>query len=130
MSSHVEEPEALTAEPAAKRAPALPPGLQPDADARCVAAVLGGERDRFSELIARYQDTVTAVVRGYVQDAHAAEDVAQETFLNAYTALPQLRDPKLFFPWLVQIARHRAAQAAQKTSAPPVARSHSRQKPG
>jgi len=102
-----------TAAPAATSR-ALSPTVQPDADARCIAAVLAGERERFSELVGRYEDAVTSVVRAYVQDAHAAEDVAQDVFVNAFTALSQLRDPRLFFPWLVQISRHRAAQTAQR----------------
>lgn len=100
-------------EPAAALRPA-PPSVQPEADAAAIAAVRAGQRERFGELIERYQDTVAAVVRGYVQDAHGAEDTAQEVFLSAFTALSQLRDPKLFFPWLLQIARHRAAQTAQR----------------
>ncbi|MCY3021561.1 MAG: RNA polymerase sigma factor [Planctomycetota bacterium] len=88
--------------------------MQPDADARCIAAVLAGQREPFGELVERYQDAVVAVVRGYLRDASAAEDVAQEVFVNAFTALPQLREPRLFFPWLIQIARRRAAHASQR----------------
>jgi RNA polymerase sigma-70 factor (ECF subfamily) len=88
--------------------------VQPDADARCIAAVLAGERERFEELVVRYQDAVTTVVRGYIRNPHAAEDAAQDALVTAFSALPQLRDPKLFFPWLLQIARHRAAQMAQR----------------
>lgn len=90
------------------------------ADARCVAAVLAGNRDRFEELVERYQQIVLRVVRGYVQDADAAEDAAQEIFVNAFTSLHQLRDPALFFPWLLQIARHRAGQAGKRRDGEPV----------
>lgn len=91
-----------------------PPGPQLDADARCVAAVVAGQRERFSELVERYQDAVLAVVRGYVRDPHAAEDVAQDVFLKSFSALGQLREPKLFFPWLLRIARHRISQTGQR----------------
>jgi RNA polymerase sigma-70 factor, ECF subfamily len=88
--------------------------VQPLADATCIAEVLNGNRERFSELIERYQAAVISVVRGYVKDAHQTEDIAQEIFVNAFTALPQLRDPKYFFPWLLQIARHRAIHAVRR----------------
>lgn len=91
----------------------------PEADAACIAAVLSGQRDRFTELIERYQDPVYAVVLGYVRNRHAAEDVAQDVFLNAYTALASLRDPNYFYPWLLQIARHRAAQVHRRTDRRP-----------
>lgn len=79
-----------------------------------MAAVLAGQRERFGELAERYKDAVVAVARGYVRDRHAAEDLAQEVFLKAFSALGQLREPRLFLPWLLQIARHSAAQAAQR----------------
>ena len=92
---------------------------QPQADARCIAEVLAGDRQRFAELIERYQDAVFAVVRGCVRDTHEAEDVAQEIFIKAFTELGSLRDPALFFPWLLQIARNAAGRAG----------AHSRQRP-
>ena len=90
------------------------------ADARCVADVLAGNRDKFGELIERYQHLVLAVVRGYVQDAHAAEDVAQDIFVSAFTSLHQLREPANFLPWLLQIARHRAALTGKRRDEEPV----------
>lgn len=89
-------------------------GVQPDADARCIAAILAGKPDLFTELIDRYQRAVVTAVRGYIRDPHDAEDVAQDVFINAFSALHQLRDPRYFYPWLLQIARHRAAQSGRK----------------
>jgi RNA polymerase sigma-70 factor, ECF subfamily len=86
----------------------------PEADAACVAAVLGGQRERFDELVARYKDAVYSVALGQVRNPHQAEDVAQDAFLNAFTALNTLRDPHYFFPWLLQIARHRATQVQRR----------------
>lgn len=88
--------------------------VNPEADARCIAAVIAGNREAFSELVERYQDAVISVVRGYTADAHVAEDIAQEVFLSAFVALPQLRDPRYFFPWLIQIARRHAAHAGRR----------------
>ena len=90
------------------------------ADAHCIAAVLGGNREKFGELIERYQHLVITVVRGYVQDAHAAEDVAQDIFVSAFTSLHQLREPTNFLPWLLQIARHRAALTGKRRDEAPV----------
>ncbi len=86
-----------------------PPDAQ--ADARCIAAVLSGQPQRFVELIERHQQAVFAVARAYIKDAHLAEDVAQDVFLKAYTSLAALQQPELFHSWLLQIARHHAAQA-------------------
>lgn len=91
--------------------------LCPQADARCVAEVLAGNRQKFAELIERYQGAVYGVLRGYTRDPHTAEDLAQEVFLKAYKALATLREPAAFFPWLVQIARN-TGQAAGRARRP------------
>jgi len=88
--------------------------IAPENDARCIAAILSGERERFGELIDRYQRAVVAVVRGYIADPHLAEDTAQEIFIKAYTSLNELRDRRLFLPWLLQIARHHAGKSGRK----------------
>lgn len=90
------------------------PRMDPEADAACVLAVLAGKPERFGELIERYQAAVFAVVRARVHDVHSAEDVAQEVFINAFTALKSLRQPGFFYPWLMQIARHSSGRAGQK----------------
>ena len=93
---------------------AQPAGAVAEADAECVQACLQGKRERFAELVGRYQQAVYGVVLAYTRDPHRAEDVAQEVFVNAFTALKQLREPNRFFPWLLQIARHRASREARK----------------
>ncbi|HYF52312.1 MAG TPA: sigma-70 family RNA polymerase sigma factor [Planctomycetota bacterium] len=85
-----------------------------DADALCIAAILKGDRQRFAELVERYQRLVYVVVRGYIADAHAAEDAAQEVFVTVFNNLASLREPGQFQGWLLQIARHSAARSGRK----------------
>jgi RNA polymerase sigma-70 factor (ECF subfamily) len=89
------------------------------ADAQCVEAVKAGQRERFGELVARYQDAVYAITLAYTHDSHRAEDLAQEVFLKAYGALAQLRSPAHFGAWLMQIARHHAARSRQQEALRP-----------
>jgi RNA polymerase sigma factor (sigma-70 family) len=42
-----------------------------------------------------------------------ARDALQETFAAAWQALPSLREPSRFWPWLVAIAAHKAADVAR-----------------
>jgi len=88
-------------------------------DAECVRAVLAGDRERFEELVRRYQRTVCALGVAYTRDPHAAEDLAQDIFVKAYSALAQLREPEQFGPWLLQIARHHAARDYRRRAARP-----------
>ena len=91
----------------------------PEVDAECVRAVLAGQRERFAELVERYQLIVASIVRGYIRDTHRAEDACQDIFVKAFSALGTLRDPRLFQSWLAQIARHRAGQMARHQQSRP-----------
>ncbi len=45
-----------------------------------------------------------------------ARDALQETLTAAWISLPTLREPTRFWPWLVAIARHKAADIARMTA--------------
>ena len=73
-------------------------------DSTLVREVLAGNVEAFGPLVRRYQEAVYALAWSVVRDFAAAEDVAQEAFLTAYSRLPQLRDPSAFAAWLRRIA--------------------------
>jgi RNA polymerase sigma-70 factor, ECF subfamily len=110
MAIHLKPQEARKLEPPSPSARAA----NAQADASCIAAIVKGDRQRFTELVERYQRLVYVVVRGYTADTHAAEDAAQEVFVTAFKNLQTLRDPGQFQPWLLQIARHSAARSGRK----------------
>ncbi len=75
-----------------------------------------GDRDAFAELVVRYQDLVAGTAYGWLGDAEAARDAAQETFLDAYQHLAQLREPAAFGAWLKRIAvKHCDRQTRRRT---------------
>ena len=69
------------------------PGLADPADAALIARVLGGDdRQAFATLVRRHQSTVRNLLRRLTAGQHAlADDLAQETFLQAYRKLGQFR---------------------------------------
>ncbi len=75
-------------------------------DQELVQAARQGDRQAFALLYDRYARLVRAVCQGQAADAHAAADLAQETFLRAYRRLESLQDQRRFPAWLVGIARH------------------------
>jgi RNA polymerase sigma-70 factor, ECF subfamily len=81
-----------------------------------VAGAMLGDMPAYDELVRRYRAGVVAVARDVLGDREAAEDIAQETFLLAFRALPQLREPSRFAGWLHTIARHRARRVAARDS--------------
>lgn len=79
-----------------------------------VLYALVGDLEAFDELVCRFRRAVTLVALQVVGSPSVAEDVAQETFLLAFKALPQLKTPAKFGGWLCAIARNRAQRIATK----------------
>jgi len=82
-------------------------------DDELVVVSLLGNLAAFDELVRRYRGAVIRVAYQTIGSRSAAEDVAQDAFLLAFKALPQLQDPGNFAGWLYAIARHRARRVAQ-----------------
>ncbi|MCH8193474.1 MAG: RNA polymerase sigma factor [Planctomycetes bacterium] len=80
--------------------------MQSDAD--LVKRVLMGDRSAYGELFERYERSVLAVGLSVLGNLHAAQDVAQETFVMAYENLPALRQGARFGAWVQRIARNEA----------------------
>ena len=79
-----------------------------NSDGVIVREVLKGDRERFDGLVERHLPAVYATALAHTRNAADAEDVVQDTFLNAFTALDRLRAPGRFGPWVITIARNTA----------------------
>lgn len=80
-------------------------------DAALVAAARAGSDAAFARLVDRHQGALRGFLRRTV--GPAADDVAQEAFVAAWTSLRRLRDPAGFRPWLFGIAWRKAADRAR-----------------
>lgn len=74
------------------------------ADAQLVKRVQKGDKKAFDLLVLKYQQRIIKLVSRYVRDPTDALDVAQDTFLKAYRALPNFRGDSAFYTWLYRIA--------------------------
>ena len=77
-----------------------------------VAAILG-DLDAFDELALRYRAAVVRTAQAIVGREHA-EDVAQDSLLLAFKALPSIEEPAKFAAWLSAITRHRAFRFSKR----------------
>jgi RNA polymerase sigma factor (sigma-70 family) len=68
----------------------------------------GGDVEAFVDLTRRFQQFAFGSALALVRDFQQAEDVVQEAFLAAWSALPGLADPAAFPAWLRGIVRHQA----------------------
>ena len=58
----------------------------------------------FEMLVVKYQRRIERLIARMVRDPDLVQDVAQETFIRAYRALPQFRGDSAFYTWLYRIA--------------------------
>jgi RNA polymerase sigma-70 factor (ECF subfamily) len=84
---------------------------QADADALLVDRAKRGEVSAFEMLVVKYQRRIERLVGRMVRDADLVQDIAQETFIRAYRALPQFRGDSAFYTWLYRIAVNTAKKA-------------------
>jgi RNA polymerase sigma-70 factor (ECF subfamily) len=83
-------------------------------DQRLIAECLRGDSAAFGELVRRYQDRLYNTVYRLVDNAEDAQDIVQDSFLNAYQALGHFKGDSLFFTWLYRIAVNTAISLKRK----------------
>jgi RNA polymerase sigma factor (sigma-70 family) len=76
-------------------------------DAELVAGTLAGNRDAFSQIVARYQSLICSLAYSATGSLGQSEDLAQETFITAWKQLGHLREHDKLRSWLCGIARNR-----------------------
>lgn len=77
-------------------------------DARVIQQVVGGDTNAFAQLLERYGAKVYGLMVRLVGDDAEAEDLVQETFVQAYTHLRDYREEADFGSWLYRIAYNAA----------------------
>ncbi|HEY9155710.1 MAG TPA: RNA polymerase sigma factor [Opitutaceae bacterium] len=83
-------------------------------DETLVIRSLGGDRDAFEEIVRRYQTLLCSVAYSSNGNVSQSEDIAQETFVTAWTQLADLREPARLKSWLCGIARNLAHNAHRR----------------
>ena len=91
--------------------PLVKPAPNPDADRDLVARVQQGDQRAFEMLVVKYQRRIERLIGRMVRDVDLVPDIAQETFIRAYRALPQFRGDSQFYTWLYRIAVNTAKKA-------------------
>lgn len=73
-------------------------------DVQLIHSILSGNDEAFSILVKKYQKSVHALAWRKIGDFHYAEEITQDTFLQAYKKLSTLKNPNQFSGWLYVIA--------------------------
>lgn len=82
-----------------------------DVDAALVERVQRGDQRAFEMLVVKYQRRIERLIARMVRDTDLVEDIAQETFIRAYRALPNFRGESAFYTWLYRIGVNTAKKA-------------------
>ena len=77
-------------------------------DEELVAAVLEGERERFGDLVERYQGRLVNYLFRLLRNADDAHDLAQEVLVKVYQVLDRYDPHYKFSTWLFRIAQNAA----------------------
>ena len=75
-------------------------------DTQIAQAAQKGDKQAFAALVEKYKSAVYAVILPKVKNFHHAEDLAQETFVQAYKNLASMKEPEKVGFWLCGIARN------------------------
>jgi RNA polymerase sigma-70 factor (ECF subfamily) len=84
-------------------------------DGQLVRAALDGETSAFGAIVERYWNMVMALALSKISNAAEAEDIAQESFLKAYSQLSGLKDPSRLAGWLSKITMQQCSNSLRRT---------------
>ncbi|MBP9821113.1 RNA polymerase sigma factor, partial [Candidatus Saccharibacteria bacterium] len=90
-------------------------GLQPDlADEQIVQLVISGNKEKFGDIMERYEPKLMRYVVYLAHDEPMATDIVQETFIKSYKNLKSYNPKYKFSSWIYRIAHNEAMNAVKR----------------
>ncbi|MEN9544106.1 MAG: hypothetical protein RLZZ598_939 [Pseudomonadota bacterium] len=91
-----------------------------DDDALLVERVKRGDTRAFEMLVVKYRRRIERLIGRMVRDVDLVPDIAQESFIRAYRALPNFRGESAFYTWLYRIAVNTAKKQLMELKRDPL----------
>src|SRR5271167_4132968 len=91
----------IMAEPATRQDPESPAPVEEEA---LVRRARRGDLEAYDELVRRYQQRIYATIYHMTSNHEDANDLAQESFIKAFSALKSFKGGSSFYTWLYRIA--------------------------
>ena len=85
-------------------------------DVQLIRRILSGDDAAFNALVRKHQKGIHALAWRKVGDFHIAEEIVQDTFLQVYKNLTQLKNPNQFSGWMYVIASRLCLKWLQKNN--------------
>jgi RNA polymerase sigma-70 factor (ECF subfamily) len=85
-----------------------------ETDERLVFRAKQGDVEAFTELVRSCQERVFRTILSFTRNVQDADDLMQETFLQAYRNLGEFKGRSSFFTWVYRIAVNRSLNFLKK----------------
>jgi RNA polymerase sigma-70 factor, ECF subfamily len=85
-------------------------------DSEIIKQILQGDRNLFRILVEKYQPMVFRTCMGFLHHKDEADDLTQETFIQAYQSLSQFKGNSSFSTWIYRIAVNASLNKVRKSS--------------
>ena len=79
-------------------------------DVELIQRILSGDDGAFTTLVDKHREWIRSLAWREIGDFHAAQEITQDTFIQAFKSLPTLRDPNRFLGWLYVIAKRQCIE--------------------
>ena len=83
-------------------------------DIDLIQRILSGDEDAFTILMQKHRSWIHSLAWREMGDFHAAQEITQNTFIQAFQSLPSLNDPDRFSGWLYVIAKRQCIEWLRK----------------
>ena len=83
-------------------------------DVDLIQCILSGDENAFTVLVERHRKWVHSLAWREIGDFHAAQEITQDTFIQAFKSLPNLKDANRFSSWLYVIAKRQCVEWLRK----------------
>ena len=78
--------------------------MEREDDIQLIRRILSGDDQAFETLVQKHQGSIHALAWRKIGDFHIAEEITQDTFLQVYKNLSQLKNPNQLLGWMYVIA--------------------------
>ncbi|MCU4675255.1 sigma-70 family RNA polymerase sigma factor [Catenovulum sp. 2E275] len=89
-------------------------------DTELVRLALSGDQNAFADIVGKYQNLLCSLAYSSLGDLRFSEDIAQETFIEAWKKLNTLKEPEKLKAWLCGILRFKLSHFQRKENKQPL----------